>query len=156
MNNLLRKARTIADYQFGKGTGEILFPESVEFILSRTGRISQIMDGGRRISTLRSLDGLLTLGIEGARRLHQFVLYPGLRVVMNEESSEFIKKGGTAFCKHVLDAAPDIRAYDELIVVDENDRLLATGKAMVSGEEMKSFEHGVAVKVRYGVERTRE
>ncbi|RJS74326.1 pseudouridine synthase, partial [Methanophagales archaeon] len=42
------------------------------------------------------------------------------------------------------------RAYDEVILVDEHDNLLATGKAMLSGEEMKKFEHGVAVKVRYG------
>ena len=152
MNNLHRRARIIADFQFGWGTGNILFPDSVVFTLSRTRRISQILDNGERVSTLRSSDGLLTLSIEGAKRLHRFIKYPGLRVVMNEESSEFIKKGGTAFCKHVIDADSEIRAYDELIVVDEKDRLLATGKAMLSCDEMKIFEHGVAVKVRYGIE----
>jgi uncharacterized protein with predicted RNA binding PUA domain len=152
MNNLHRRVRIIADFQFGKGTGNILFPDSVEFTLSRTRRISQIIENRERVSTLRSSDGLLTLSIEGAKRLHRFLRYPGMRVVMNEESSEFIKKGGTAFCKHVIDADPEIRAYDELIVVDEKDRLLATGKAMLSGDEMKIFEHGVAVKVRYGIE----
>ncbi len=149
--NLLKKARTIADFQFGAGAGEVLFPESVEFTLSKTRRISQIKENGRRIATLRSYDGLLTLSIEGARRLHRFFNYPVLRVVMNEESREFIKEGGTAFCKHVIDADPAIRAYDEVILVDEKDNLLATGKAMLSCEEMKIFEHGVAVKVRYGV-----
>jgi uncharacterized protein with predicted RNA binding PUA domain len=153
MRELLRKARTIADFQFGKDAGNVLFPESVEFILSKTGRISQILENGKRIATLRSFDGLLTLSIEGARRLHQYFEYPRLRVVMNDESSTFIEKGGTAFCKHVIDVDPDIRAYDELIVVDEQDRLLATGKAMLSGEEMKIFGHGVAVKVRAGIKK---
>jgi predicted RNA-binding protein (TIGR00451 family) len=153
MENLLRKARIIADFQFGKGTGEILFPDTVDFVLSKTRRISQIKENEKRIATLRSFDGLLTLSIEGAQRLHRFLNYPGLRVVMNEESSEFIRRGGTAFCKHVLDADPAIRAYDEVIVVDEKDRLLATGKAMLAGEEIKSFKHGVAVKVRYGIEK---
>lgn len=153
MENLLRKARIIADFQFGKGAGEILFPDNVEFVLSKTGRISQIKENEKRIATLRSFDGLLTLSIEGAQRLHRFLKYPRLRVVMNEESSEFIRKGGTAFCKHVLDADPAIRAYDEVIVVDEKDRLLATGKAMLAGEELKVFKHGVAVKVRYGIEK---
>ena len=69
---------------------------------------------------------------------------------MNEESSKFIREGGTAFCKHVIDSDQAIRAYDEVILVDEKDNLLATGKAMLSGEEMKIFGHGVAVKVRYG------
>jgi len=36
--------------------------------------------------------------------------------------------------------------------VDEKDRLLATGKAMLAGEELRIFKHGVAVKVRYGIE----
>lgn len=159
MEYLLIKARIIADFQFGKGAGEILFPDNVDFVLSRTGRISQIKENEKRIATLRSFDGLLTLSIEGAQRLHRSLKYPSLRVVMNEESSEFIRKGGTAFCKHVLDADPAIRAYDEVIVVDERDRLLATGKAMLAGEELKSFKHGVAVKVRYGIkknDRTRD
>lgn len=150
---LLKKARIIADYQFGKGAGEILFPDNVEFTLSRTRRISQIKEGETRIATLRSYDGLFTLGIEGSRRLHKFLQYPRLRVVMNEDSSEFVRKGETAFCKHVLDADPAIRAYDEVIVVDEQDQLLATGRAMLASEEMKIFEHGVAVKIRYGMEK---
>lgn len=149
---LLKKARIIADYQFGKGAGAILFPDDVEFALSRTRRIAQIKEGETRIATLRSLDGFFTLSIEGARRLHQFLEYPRLRVVMNEESSEFVRKGETAFCKHVLDADPEIRAYDEVIVVDENDGLLATGRAMLASEEMKIFEHGAAVKIRQGIE----
>lgn len=149
---LLKKARVIADYQFGKGAGEILFPDNVEFVLSRTRRISQIKDGEKRIATLRSFDGMFTLSIEGAKRLHQFLKYPRLRVVMNEESGEFIRKGETAFCKHVLDVDPAIRAYDEVIVVDEKDSLLATGKAMLAAEEIISFTQGVAVKVRHGVE----
>jgi len=149
----LKKARIVADYQFGAGAGEILFPDNVEFILSKTRRIAQVKEDGKRIATLRSFDGLLTLSIEGAKRLQHVFKYPGIRVVMNEESSEFIRKGGTAFCKHVIDADPAIRAYDEVMVMDEKDRLLATGKAMLSGEEMKIFEHGVAVKVRYGIEK---
>ena len=148
---LLKKARVIADYQFGKGAGEILFPDNVEFVLSRTRRISQIKDGEKRIATLRSFDGMFTLGIEGAKRLHQLMKYPRLRVVMNEESSEFIRKGETAFCKHVLDVDPAIRAYDEVIVVDEKDRLLATGRAMLAAEEIIRFKQGVAVKVRHGI-----
>ena len=156
-DELLRKARTIADYQFGSGAGEALFPEHAEFefILTRSGRMSQIKDkgNGMRIATLRSLDGLFTLGIAGAERLHRFLEYPRMRVVMNDAVSEYIRAGGTAFCKHVIDVDPEIRAYDEVIVVDERDNLLATGKAMLSPEEMRTFEHGVAVKVRYGVER---
>lgn len=148
----IRKARIIADYQFGRGTGAVLFPATVEFLLSRTRRIAQIKEDGTRIATLRSLDGLFTLSIEGARRLHQMLPYPRLRVVMNAESRDFVRKGETAFCKHVLDADPELRAYDEVLVVDEQDHLLATGRVMLASTELKNFQHGVAVKVRQGVE----
>jgi predicted RNA-binding protein (TIGR00451 family) len=149
--NLIEKVKTIADYQFGEGAGEALFPDFVEFILSKTGRISQIFENEKRIATLRSFDGLLTLSIEGAKRLHRIFKYPSLRAVMNDESSDFIRNGGTAFCKHVINADPEIRAYDEVILVDKEDNLLGTGKAMLSGEEMKIFTRGVGVKVRHGI-----
>ena len=153
----LRKARVIADFQFGAGAGEALFTEDVRFVLSKTGRISQIFDAyGRRIATLRSSDGLFTLGIEGARRLHRFFKPPRLRVFVNEESASFVRRGKNAFCKHVLFADPGIRAYEEVLVVAENDELLATGKAMLSAEEMLAFKRGVAVKVRQGVEEKAE
>jgi len=36
------------------------------------------------------------------------------------------------------------------MVVDDQDQLLATGSALLSGEEMLFFNYGVAVKVRQG------
>ena len=44
----LRKAKIIADYQFGAGAGEILIPDSVEFILSKANRIAQIKENGKK------------------------------------------------------------------------------------------------------------
>ncbi|HDN66033.1 MAG TPA: pseudouridine synthase, partial [Methanosarcinales archaeon] len=39
----LRKARIVADYQFGRGAGYSLFPDDVSFRLSTTGRIRQVL-----------------------------------------------------------------------------------------------------------------
>ncbi|MCW3136450.1 MAG: hypothetical protein N2V77_05885 [Canidatus Methanoxibalbensis ujae] len=150
--HILRKLRVIADFQFGEGAGDALFTDDVRFIRSKTGRISQIVaDKGARIATLRSTDGLFTLGIEGANRLHRAFKYPALRVIVRDDVSDFIKKGKTVFCKHVVDADPEIKAGDEVIVVNEQDELLATGKAVLSRDEMLAFERGVAVKVRKGI-----
>ncbi|RLG38436.1 pseudouridine synthase [Methanosarcinales archaeon] len=150
--HILRKLRVIADFQFGEGAGDALFTPDVRFIRSKTGRISQIVaDKGARIATLRSTDGLFTLGIEGANRLHRAFKYPALRVIVRDDVSDFIKKGKTVFCKHVVDADPEIKAGDEVIVVNEQDELLATGKAVLSRDEMLAFERGMAVKVRKGI-----
>ncbi|MEA1966363.1 MAG: pseudouridine synthase, partial [Euryarchaeota archaeon] len=69
----LRKARIIADYQFGRGAGDALFPDDVTFRLSTTGRIRQVLHGKERITTLRASDNMFTLGKLGASRLHAFL-----------------------------------------------------------------------------------
>ena len=147
---MLRRVRMIADYQFGLGAGESLFPATVSFVLSRTRRISQVLDGGRRVATLRTSDGLFTLGELGARRLHAHFPHPKLRVTVNAEAAPFVGAGGTAFAKHVVNADPDLRAQDEVLLVDESDALIATGRALLSPLEMLAFNRGVAVKVRHG------
>ena len=53
-NSMLRIVRAVADYQFGKGAGKALFPDTCKFILSSTGRIRQIVDGNVRIATMKA------------------------------------------------------------------------------------------------------
>ncbi len=108
------------------------------------------MDGGIRVATLRSYDGLFTLSELGARRLHAGFSYPRLRVVVNRDAATFVEAGKTAFARHVVAADPQLRANDEVLLVDENDVLLATGNALLSPAEMLAFTRGTAVKVRQG------
>ncbi|RLE50810.1 MAG: pseudouridine synthase [Candidatus Methanomethylicota archaeon] len=152
VSNDLYRIRKIAEYQFGIGIGNILFPDGVIIEKSkRTGRIRRVYYNGKLIATIRANDGHLALSIEGARRIHMGTKKPKLRVIVKSEIAEFIKKGRNVFAKHVIDADPNIRAGEEVIVVDENDNLLAVGKATLSGEEMIAFKTGIAVKVRYGI-----
>lgn len=151
-NSLVRRVQTIADYQFGGCAGTALFPDGCEFILSTTGRIRQIIFEGRRLATVRAQDGRLTLGIDGARRLHAILPAPDYRVVIRDDVAEFVAQGKNAFAKHVVSADPRIRAGDEVLVVTAADHLVACGKAMLSGEEMLAFNYGGAVKVREGSE----
>ena len=148
----LRIVRVIADYQFGKNAGIALFPETCTFLFSKNGKIRQILDGGKRIATLKADSGLLTLSIEGARRLHNAFPFPRLRVVVKNEVSQFIASGKSVFAKHVVAVDERIRANDEVLVVNEKDELLATGKALLSAFEMLEVKKGVAVKTRQGSE----
>ncbi len=153
-DRMLRTVRVIADYQFGEGAGRILFPDTCKFVLSpTTGRIRQIKDRGVRIATLKADSGWFTLSVEGARRLHEAFEYPKLRVVVLKDVAEFIAEGKSVFAKHVVDVDPNIRANDEVIVVDVDDRLLATGRAVLSAKEMLEFNRGVAVSVRQGIKK---
>jgi uncharacterized protein with predicted RNA binding PUA domain len=103
---------------------------------------------------MRAADGLFTLGELGARRLHARFSSPKLRVIVNAESAPFVAAGKTAFAKHVISADPDLRARDEVLLVDECDVLIATGQAVLSPLEMCAFNKGVAVKTRQGFLKT--
>lgn len=150
-NQHLNRVRIIADYQFGRGAGDAIFPDNAQFQMSTTGRVRQVLLEGKRIATVRAQDGMLTLGITGALKLHGFLKFPQNRVVVNSDAAPFVSKGKNAFAKHVVDADTEIRAGEEVMVVDENDNLLATGKTVLCAIEMTAFKKGIAVEVRNGI-----
>jgi len=152
--NALRKIRCIADYQFGKGVGEKLFPENVEIVYSRkTGRIRHVYAYEKMLATLKPRDGLFSLTVTGAKRLWEHVRPRRLWVKVQDEAAPFIAKGRSVFAKHVIDADEEIRPQEEVIVINERSQVVAIGKAMLSGREMRAFKRGVAVRVRRGVEK---
>ena len=147
---MLDRLRMIADYQFGRGAGKALFTDDVKFVMSRTGRVRQITSDNRRIATVRANDGFLILSAFGGERLRAVLPFPMKRVIMNDDAAPFVAKGKTAFCKFVIGCDPEIRALDEVLLVDDDDRLLATGQALLAAPEMTAFKRGTAVSVRYG------
>ena len=152
-DSMLTRARAIADFQFGPSAGAALFPEGCEFTLSRTGRIRQVLFQGERLATLRAQDGRFTISFAGALRLQGALPAPAARVTIAAEVASFAMAGKNVFAKHVVAADPCIHAGDEVLVVDAEDRLLATGTAILSGTEMLAFNYGGAVSVRQGSER---
>jgi len=151
VENALSRIRSIADYQFGKGVGVRLFPENVDIVYSKaTGRIRYVHFNGERLATLRPTDGLLSLSITAARLVAENRDFAKCFVTVQKAVSEFIADGGDVFAVHVVKADEEVRAKDEVIVVDEDNRVLAVGRALLSSVEMTAFKTGVAVKVRHG------
>ena len=151
MENALSRVRSIADYQFGKGVGTKLFPENVEIAYSKaTGRIRYLHLNGEWLATLRPTDGLLSLSITAARVVAENRESVKCFVMVRQDVSKFIAAGGDVFAAHVVKADDAIRRKDEVIVVDEDNRVLAVGRSLLSSSEMMAFKTGVAVKVRHG------
>lgn len=149
----LADLRTVADYQFGAGAGEALFPRDgeaqLEVTRSTSGRPRQIRaPEGRLVSY--GTDGRFTLGHAGGVRLAAALSPPANRVVVGDESEPFVRDGKNAFAKFVTDADPQIRPGDEIAVVTPDDTVLATGRAELSADAMLDFETGMAVHVRDG------
>src|SRR6266852_3680564 len=148
----LRRIRVVANYQFGRRASKA-FPKTILITRSpNTHRIRHIYDNDELLATYRPRDGLLALSIAGGQALLQIFKAPRLRVKVVAGVEEFIKNGGNVFCKHVQDVDPELRPAEEVLVVDEKDRLLAVGRSFFNAEEMLSFKIGVAVKVRHGIE----
>ena len=148
----LRKLRGIANYQFGKRLGNILFKGPVEVTRSgKTNKIRLIFRHGKLISTLRARDGFLALAPHGASIILSAMRHPPRVVVVRNDVAEFIKAGRNVFAKHVVTADSSIRPQDEVIVIDEKRELLAVGRAVLAGFEMPQFKRGTAVKTRRGV-----
>jgi predicted RNA-binding protein (TIGR00451 family) len=153
MNRELRRIRGIANYQFGPGSGVALFPDNVSIDYSRnTGKIRLVRIGDLIVASLRPTDGLFTLTIFGAESLISS-MHKDYTVIVKDEVSEFVSQGKNVFAKHVLEAGEKIRPGDEVIVLDQKNRVIAVGRALLIREEMLSFKVGVAVKTRRGKNR---
>lgn len=152
----LQKIRAIADYQFGRGIGNFLFPDNVKLSFSRrTGKIRHISLENELLATLRPTSGLFALTVEGAGRMMLFEPRR-LWVEIQDDVSDFIAKGRTVFAKHVIDCDEEIRPGEEVAVISKEGRVLAVGRAVLAGSEMKAFSHSVAVRVRRGISENRK
>lgn len=150
-SDVIHRIRRVADYQFGKEAGKKLFPDEVEVKFSkRTGKVRHVYLGNMLLATLRPTVGLFSLTIEGAKRLVGTEGSARLWVQVQDDVAAFVEKGGDVFAKHVVGADLEIRPMEEVIVLNSERRVVAVGKAALSGVEMKNFRKGVAVKVRRG------
>ena len=149
----LEKTRKIADYQFGKGAGRALIPDDAKITFSRTtGRIRHIHSKGKLLATLRPTDGLFSLTVNGAKRLNQDAGIADMMVEVSKDVAPFIAKGKSVFAKHVSRVSPEIRPLEEVIVLNDDGEVLAVGKAVLTGREMRAFKRGIAVRVRRGTD----
>ena len=150
----VKKIKAIADYQFGTGAGEALFKGNINIEKSKkTGKIRHIYDGKTLIVNMRASDSYLVLSKEGAKRLHSALDYPKNRVVVTEDSVPFALDGKSVFCKFVAECDENIRAKDEVLIVSEDDELLAYGKALLGACEIEQFKTGQAIKTRKGMKK---
>jgi len=109
----------------------------------------KIYKGNEYLGLIRYEDGFFVPSISGAQWLASLLPSPKGRVVVDEDGAEAIGNKHSPLTDHVLDTDPAIRPNMEVIVVDGNDRVLATGKAMLTPREIAEIPHHPVVKVRH-------
>ena len=140
--------RAIADYQFGEGAGDDLFPD-----LRVKGRYPKLQAydveggdyGGEQLAALVPSYGVLALTLAGARRWVESPVK-----VRRVEIDGFVPHG-SVLAPGVVDASEEIRVGDEVVV--EGPRAFAIGRAEMHGRAMVESTRGVAVDVRHVEER---
>ncbi len=143
------RCRAVLDMQFGRGAGDILDGRKVEFVKSpRTGKLRNVIVDGKHALSMRASDGRFTLKLEGARLLMDVLPPPTMRVVTEDEPAEFARKGNNVFAKFIVDADPEIRPGDDVIVVNTKGELAAVGRVLMNREEMLAFKRGIAVRIK--------
>jgi 7-cyano-7-deazaguanine tRNA-ribosyltransferase len=149
----LQVVRTL-DWQFGAGAGAALTTGDLRLERSpATEKLRTVHLDGEHVLSLRAHDGFFTLKLAGARRLHAALPAPANRVVVKDDSVPFNKAGKSVMAQFVLSCDPALRPFDEVLVVDAKDTLVAVGQAMMVAEEMADFRRGMAVKVREGLDK---
>jgi|GEM_PF-58626 len=158
----LDRLRRVANFQFGRGGAAALFPNvgergsddvgSVTVTRTASGRVEQCFDDGARLFTMET-NGRFVLSVEGGRRIVEGLDAPRHRVVVGEESVEFVRDGRNAFAKFVQSVDPELRPGDDAVVVYDDGsgpQVLGVGRAELSPDAMADFDTGVAVFVRHG------
>ncbi|AKB26747.1 archaeosine tRNA-ribosyltransferase type 2 [Methanosarcina siciliae T4/M] len=131
--------KAVAGYQFGGGAGRLFSKEAGNPVVKGRFPKYQLFAGKKQLATLIPQYGMLALSPEGA----ELVLKSEKYLV---KIDDFVPRG-SILAPGVLDADPEIRPNDEVIVFGK--KALCVGRAAMSGREMKESGRGVAVDVRH-------
>ena len=129
--------RSIARYQFNTKKADAFIPDEIKAVGRFTRRM---LINKEQIATLSFDTGLYSLNLLGGEKVHE--------MGVNWVEIDFEMKTSTLFTPGVVDADPNIVPMDEVVIIRDQE-VLGVGKAVLSGDEMKSATKGVAVKVRH-------
>ena len=128
-----------------------ILPKSTTFNYSRrTGRIKSFSFDNQLAGTLRT-DGGIALTLSGAEALMKNQHFKSNCVIPIQEAVSFVSEGRSLFCKHVKWCGSNVKVGSDVVVIDDNEVILAVGRARIASSMMKGFDAGVAVRVRQGI-----
>ena len=131
--------KCIAKYQFGRKPAETLL-KNCEIKGREPWYIIKFND--QQVGVVSKDRGLISLTMYGGEKLLKSNSYW-------VEIEKGVELKGSLLAVGVKDADENIRVGDEVIIKDENDNLIATGLAEMSGKEMVESSRGTAVKIRH-------
>ena len=151
----IKRINSISEKQFNAP----LIPDGHLVVLNKApyeDRMDEIIVDGEVLASLRfeieSCEWVLLPRLEGARRLFQGRDRKALKkwVVIDQAVVPFIlEKGASVLAPGVLDADPEIKRDDEVVVLNPAGEVICCGRARMAGKEMSEEKRGNAVKPRW-------
>ncbi|MDP6742164.1 MAG: tRNA guanosine(15) transglycosylase TgtA [Candidatus Thalassarchaeaceae archaeon] len=125
----------------------------LSFVMSRTGRVNNILLDGVHIFSQRLTDGGLSITNEGAKWIHQVMVGDGdvPCVIIDSNAEPFIRDGRNVMHGFILGCKGTPRNGMPCLLVNEAGELVGHGIAQCGTREMIAFSKGIAVKVRGGI-----
>lgn len=136
--------RGVADYMFGDGAGDELFPEIN--VYGRYPHLTVDSATGDQLAAMVPQYGTLSLTLAGAREWEESSV-PVKRVNIDDFVPE-----GSVLAPGVMDASEAIRPGEDVVI--DGPRVFGVGRARMSGPEMEASTRGIAVTVRHLEERS--
>ena len=145
--------RSVADEQFGSGSGNALLPDGHIVLLNKSpslDRMDEIIVNGCAAASIRydmRTGWKLLNRMQSAMRIGK-VMTKGY-VVCDMSAVRFIRESKNLMAPGVVDAHPDVKTDDEVIIIDTERNVIATGLAKMSAADMIAFDRGLAVKTKW-------
>ncbi len=139
ISSKIRKIQAVADFEYGLGTGVILFPYSVR-IKGKFPRDQHIYKDNEHIATYATKSGYLSLFPKPAN-----LIFSKTENIL-EFGAERVS-GSNIYAPGVIHANERIQPNDEIFIVHE-DQIIATATAFVSGSDMNKMTSGIVAEVK--------
>ena len=151
-----------------KQTDAISICEGSTFVMSRTGRIRNVINSeGEHLFSPRLAEGGISLTVSGAKKLHQLrkekipssfdssdlnqhVGKGPAWVVVDSDAEPFVREGRNVMHGFVTACDEWTRPGETVLIVNSFGELLAFGRSQSTPAEFETFTKGIAVKVREG------
>lgn len=149
----ISRVRKTIDSQFGEGIGLIMIPDGHLVVLNKCPAVDtmdEVIADGQVLGTHAFEPGKgwkFMCRLEGAHRIASNLTKGWVKI--DEGAIPSMEKGASAMAVGVLDADPEIKAGDEVIVLAGEGLPVVAGRAKISGPDMLSVKRGPAVKTRW-------
>ena len=149
----VRLIRKTIDSQFGEHLGDHVIPENKIILLNKTSyidRMDEIIFDGKIMGYVRfsplNMKWEFVPKLPIARLLWKFHCKKWVKI--DNIAAQAIIDGKNLLAPGILDCDEEILEGDHVIIVNEQDEVVAVGTAKIKGKDMKKREKGLAVKVR--------